>query len=406
MRKLITLLVILITLAAAGLVPAFAFPSHQAKFVIGRASYEADGRINQMDAAPFIENSRTYVPVRYLALALGVAEKDVNWNIKTQTVTMTAYDDNGWATMVEVQIGSPMLTVIKEPPPGVLTFRYDRRVVQMDVAPLLKEGRTYLPARWVAEAFGYEVYWDAGTKTVLVCPPGQVVRPEPVVGRKIDWNAAKNGALQPPPGAAALPDRWGFPAKAVRMEFKVGSRYAEVTRPDGSTYTLDLGTPCVVAGNPIGVDSLKKQYPAICNDANSIPLPGADCGAFYVPFIPVAQAFGVPRENIVWDGEHLAVFGWDGDARNYRVLTSGTKESVCRVVGNSPEVASGSLDFSLFVRNGVPMVGINSVSDVAGMLFSVAGGSVPGLVNAYDNIYFKGWSYEDGMAGASCKPRA
>ncbi|MEW6772346.1 MAG: hypothetical protein AB1330_13380, partial [Bacillota bacterium] len=116
--------------------------------------------------------------------------------------------------------------------------------------------------------------------------------------------------------------------------------------------------------------------------------------------------FGVPRENIVWDGQHLAVFGYYGDARNYRVLTPGKKESMCRVVGNSPEVASGSLDFPLFVKDGVPMVGINSVSDVSGMLFSVAGGSVPGLVNAYDNIYFKGWSYEDGTAEAGCKPRA
>jgi len=79
---------------------------------------------------------------------------------------------------------------------------------------------------------------------------------------------------------------------------------------------------------------------------------------------------------------------------------------VCRVVGNSPEVASGSLDFPLFVKGGVPMVGINSVSDVASMLFSVAGGSVPGLINAYDDIYFGGWSYENGTAGASCQPRA
>jgi hypothetical protein len=260
------------------------------------------------------------------------------------------------------------------------------------------------------------------------------VEPEPVVGYKIDWNAAKNGALQPPPGAIAPPDKWGFPARAVRMEFKVGSRYAKVTRPDGSVYTLDLGTPCVVAIPDIEYPKWKplpsgtymqigtqspesykdsefiKKYPGVYTRENVVIAPKGmltrmeDIG-FYVPFIPVAEAFGVPRENIAWDGQHLAVFGYYGDARNYRVLTPGTKETVCRVVGNNPKGASGSLAFPLFVKDGVPMVGINSVSDVAQMLFSVAGGSVPGLVNAYDDIYFGGWSYEDGTAGAACEPR-
>jgi hypothetical protein len=49
--------------------------------------------------------------------------------------------------------------------------------VTMDVAPLLQNGRTYLPARFVAEAFGYEVAWDAYTNAVLVGPPGKLPLP-------------------------------------------------------------------------------------------------------------------------------------------------------------------------------------------------------------------------------------
>lgn len=379
LKKLLPALVAFIIF---GLLPIFALatPSHQARFVIGRASYEADGRINQMDAAPFIQNDRTYVPVRYLAYALGVAEKDVLWDGKTRTVTLTLD-----GVTLKLVIGSKTLYV-------------NGRARTMDVAPVIVKGRTYLPARWVAEAFGYEVSWDAGTKTVLVCPPGQVVKPEPKpAGYRIDWNAAKNGTLQPPAGAIAPPDKWGFPAKAVRMEFKVGSRYAKVTRTDGNAYTLDLGTPCVVVGNPIGVDSLKKQYPAIYNDANSIPLPGADYGAFYVPFIPVAEAFGVPRENIAWDGEHLAVFGYYGNTENYRVLMPGTREAVCKVVGNNPEVGLGQCEFPLFVKDGVPMVGINSTSDIYGMLFMTSGGNTPNLINAMGGA---SWNYETGTAMA------
>jgi len=35
----------------------------------------------------------------------------------------------------------------------------------------------------------------------------------------------------------------------------------------------------------------------------------------FLPARFVAEAFGVPRENIVWDGERLAVFGFDGSTR-------------------------------------------------------------------------------------------
>lgn len=38
----------------------------------------------------------------------------------------------------------------------------------MDVAPLIKNGRTYLPARYVAEAFGYTVHWNPSDQTVAI----------------------------------------------------------------------------------------------------------------------------------------------------------------------------------------------------------------------------------------------
>lgn len=380
LKKLLPALVVFVIF---GLLPIFAVAasSHQAKFVIGKVSYEADGRINQMDAAPFIENGRTYVPIRYLALALGVAEKDIVWDAKIRTVTLKL--DN---VTLKLAIGNKTLYV-------------NGQAKQMDVAPVIKSGRTYLPARWVAEAFGYEVHWDAGTKTVLVCPPGQVVKPEPQpVGYRIDWDAAKSGALQPPANAVAPPDVWGFPAKAVRMEFKVGSRYATVTRTDGSTYTLDLGTPCVVVSDKEGTDWFKSKYPNLYTNSNCVTLPGTvPYVALYVPFIPVAEAFGVPRENIVWDGEHLAVFGYYGNTENYRVLMPGTREAVCKVVGNNPEVGLGQCEFPLFVKDGVPMVGINSTSDIYGMLFMTSGGNTPNLINAMGGA---SWNYETGTAMA------
>jgi hypothetical protein len=42
----------------------------------------------------------------------------------------------------------------------------------MDVAPVIKDGRTYLPARWVANALGYQVDWNAANQIVIIWPNG------------------------------------------------------------------------------------------------------------------------------------------------------------------------------------------------------------------------------------------
>lgn len=42
------------------------------------------------------------------------------------------------------------------------------RKVDTDVPPMVKDGRTLVPIRWVAEALGAEVVWDAKTQTVYI----------------------------------------------------------------------------------------------------------------------------------------------------------------------------------------------------------------------------------------------
>ena len=40
--------------------------------------------------------------------------------------------------------------------------------IQMDVVPEIRNNRVCLPARYVAEGFGYEVKWDEREKAVVV----------------------------------------------------------------------------------------------------------------------------------------------------------------------------------------------------------------------------------------------
>jgi len=122
-----------------------------ATFKIGSTIYNVGAEARAMDAAPYIKDNRTFVPVRYLAYALGVKESDVKWDAATQTVTLTKDK-----TTVKLVIGSNVLTV-------------NDQVKYMDVAPeIVEPGRTMLPARWVAEAFGAAVGWDPATQTVLI----------------------------------------------------------------------------------------------------------------------------------------------------------------------------------------------------------------------------------------------
>lgn len=121
-----------------------------AVFTIDQKEYRAAGTVFKMDSAPFIQSGRTLVPVRFLALALGVPEQGIQWNSETQTVTLQK-----GSTTVILRIGSTGLSV-------------NSSDTMMDVAPIIREGRTYLPARYVAEALGYTVSWDAPTRSVLV----------------------------------------------------------------------------------------------------------------------------------------------------------------------------------------------------------------------------------------------
>ena len=107
----------------------------------------------EMDVAPYIKNDRTYVPVRYLAYSLGVTEEGITWDGEAKQVGITKDE-----TDIALTIGSNIMTVNQAP-------------VQMDVAPEIKDGRTMLPARWVAEALGAEVDWDENTKQAIIKMP-------------------------------------------------------------------------------------------------------------------------------------------------------------------------------------------------------------------------------------------
>ncbi len=154
-------------------VPAPASASGEARpksvqFVVGQSVYVVDGIVHIMDAVPFVQDNRTLVPVRYLALALGIPESAITWDDQAQAVTLA-----GAGVTLRLVIGQKVMLANEKP-------------VAMDVAPLVRDGRTYVPARYVAEAFGYDVGWNEATQTVVVTLAGE----GPASGRQLTDLAA------------------------------------------------------------------------------------------------------------------------------------------------------------------------------------------------------------------------
>ena len=119
-------------------------------FNIGRNIYIKGGITIKMDAPPFLKNGRAFVPVRFLALALGIPEDSITWSPSSQTVTIS-------------KEGS---TVVMAPGGNIMYVNSQART--MDVEPVLVNGRVYLPSRYVAEALGWKVDWDGAEESVLI----------------------------------------------------------------------------------------------------------------------------------------------------------------------------------------------------------------------------------------------
>lgn len=146
MRKLLCTLLSLLLMVGA-MVPAKA-EENSIKVVL-------DGRQLSFDVEPMLIGGRTMVPLRAIFEALGAT---VLWDETTKTVS--AYNE---AYYVKATIDKQDMYV-------------NGQVRKMDIAPMIIDERTLVPARFVAEAFNCQVDWNGDNKTVSI------------LSREIDYN--------------------------------------------------------------------------------------------------------------------------------------------------------------------------------------------------------------------------
>ncbi len=96
---------------------------------------------------PIIENGRTLAPVRAVTEALGA---EVDWNDETQEVAVIKD-----GIVIKMKIGSNIAYVNGE-----------EKI--LDAAPEIRDDRTVVPMRFIAESFNLNVTWDENSLSIII----------------------------------------------------------------------------------------------------------------------------------------------------------------------------------------------------------------------------------------------
>lgn len=120
------------------------------EFWIGKTEYTVDGAIKNMDVSPMVIYGFTFMPARFLVEGIGGT---VTWFAKEQ--------------MVECKTDKHTLKLWV----GKSTANLDGVNVEinesnLDIKPVIRNGRVLVPFRFLGESFGCKVGWDAETKRI------------------------------------------------------------------------------------------------------------------------------------------------------------------------------------------------------------------------------------------------
>lgn len=106
-----------------------------------------NGQRLTFDEEPYMEDNRVLVPVRAIVEALGAV---VTWDEKTQTVGI-----NGGGVAVTLKVDDKKATV-------------GNKTVSLEAPARVRGGRTFVPLRFLSEAFKAQVNWDAAARTIRI----------------------------------------------------------------------------------------------------------------------------------------------------------------------------------------------------------------------------------------------
>lgn len=136
-------------------------------------------QVNFPDDKPYVDNNsnRTMVPVRFVSEKLGAK---VDWNGAEQKVII-----NKDGKTIVLAIGSK-------------TAMVGGKEVTFDAPAVIKGVRTFVPLRFISEAYGAVVVWNKDTGVVKITTGGTVPGGKPVVGQNNVIEVLGNVGVQSP----------------------------------------------------------------------------------------------------------------------------------------------------------------------------------------------------------------
>ncbi|MCE5223257.1 DUF5050 domain-containing protein [bacterium] len=108
-----------------------------------------------LDTPPLIYKGRAMVPVRFIAEAFGAdvffdaAEQEID--IAFGAVYISLWVNKTWARIEVTENG-----------------QRNNKIVTLDAPPIIRNGRTLVPVRFIAEAFGATIDWDGKEKKITI----------------------------------------------------------------------------------------------------------------------------------------------------------------------------------------------------------------------------------------------
>ncbi|BBI35014.1 copper amine oxidase N-terminal domain-containing protein [Cohnella abietis] len=153
-------------------------------------SFLIDGKTFKTPAGepePYVnKDQRTMVSLRFFASAIGMPSKDIKWDNKTQTATLKR---NG--NTAEITVGNA-------------TMKVNKTTVVMDTKAEMKKGRLFIPVRYMVEALGVYMEWNA-EKRLITIKSTVTVEPAPkfkyvLPGDEIFEDEQKLNAMTTSPG--------------------------------------------------------------------------------------------------------------------------------------------------------------------------------------------------------------
>jgi len=120
---------------------------------IGNRLATVNGKEFRLDVAPYIKNGRTMVPLRFIAESFGAS---IGYDSVERSIMV--YTDEVY---IWLQIGNPEAFIENK---GVM----GKERIILEAPPEIVDSRTFVPIRFISEAFGATIEWEEKTQTITI----------------------------------------------------------------------------------------------------------------------------------------------------------------------------------------------------------------------------------------------